>query len=321
MKVLLSTRNGMRTLPRMFTALSRLRPPKWGFELHVADNGSSDATAAFLASWRDRLPLHVHVVPEPGKNVALNHMIETLVGTFGSDELIVLTDDDALPDPGWLLALDQAARTSNYTVYTGPITPVWPGPVPDWMSGLKRYHDVLFAVTCREPGPCSCIAAFGPNMAVRGAVFRSGIRFNANFGPDGTQRFPMGSETELMRRLDRLGHEALFVGGASVGHMLRDEVFSKEFIRARAFRHGLGCGLMGRDESLDAHGKLLFLGLKNIAGAALRWPVADDAERARREYQWHWGCGALTALTRSAPDAPASIEHLAEKSERHIGVG
>lgn len=320
MRVLFSTRNGMPTLPRMFSALSRLRPPKEGFELHVADNGSSDATAEYLASWRDRLPLHIHKAPEPGKNVALNLMIDKLVGTFGAKELIVLTDDDVLPDPSWLVALEQASRSGGYDVFTGPIMPVWPGPVPDWMPGLKRYYDVLFTVTSREPGPCQCIDAWGPNMAVRGAVFQNGIRFNSSFGPDGTQRFPMGSETELMRRLDRLGHKALFVGTASVGHMLRDEVFSRTFIRARAFRAGLGCGLMGRNESFKGDRQLLFLGLSNMAGAVLRWPVADDPERARREFQWHWGSGALTALMRSATGSPASMVPVAAKSAEPLGV-
>src|SRR6185369_10693199 len=102
--VVLSTHNGASTLPRMFDALALLDAPVGGWKLLVVDNGSTDDTPAILARNTARLPLTCMTERGRGKNRALNAALPFFAG-----ELIVLTDDDVVPNRDWLVQLQRAA--------------------------------------------------------------------------------------------------------------------------------------------------------------------------------------------------------------------
>ena len=74
--VLIATRDGAPTLPRVLDAYCRLLAPEGGWRLLIVDNGSVDGTAALLDGYTRRLPLRRLHEPRPGKNVALNHALE-----------------------------------------------------------------------------------------------------------------------------------------------------------------------------------------------------------------------------------------------------
>src|ERR1700740_1350299 len=95
--VLAATRNRASSLGPVLTAFAALRPPSGGWRLVIVDNGSTDATQDVLAAFADRLPLVVLHCARPGMNAALNVGVGAMIG-----DLLVKTDDDVLPDPGWL---------------------------------------------------------------------------------------------------------------------------------------------------------------------------------------------------------------------------
>jgi len=234
--VFMATRNGAATLPRALAAYVALRPPAGGWKLVVVDNGSADDSAAIVRSFADRLPLVVLTEPRPGKNRALNRALAELEG-----DLAVFSDDDALPEPDWLVALREAAdRQPAHDVFGGGILPAWDGePEPwvrDWVRAVPVYgvHDEP-----RDDGPCDPTRVFGTNMAVRAKWFRAGYRFDEQLGPDGTTTYAMGSETEFSLRLVlNEGVACWHCAAARVRHIIRPRQLTRAFVLQRAFHLG-----------------------------------------------------------------------------------
>jgi hypothetical protein len=140
---------------------------------------------------------------------------------------------------------------------------------------------VLYALIDRPSGPCNYQQIFGPNMAVRRTVFETGMRFAEHLGPDSSNdSYPMGSEWEFTRRLYRSGHRGWFEQGARVRHMVRPEQLTEDWMIARAYRNGLGTGLMA---SQSHH-----------ASRPTR-PAPDDPPQAVLARRALWRCLAILA--------------------------
>lgn len=237
--VLMATRNGGQTLPKVLAGYTRqtLRPDLW--TLIVVDNGSTDDTAAVVQSYRDRLPLHYLHVPQPGKNVALNQGLALALQQSG--DLLVFTDDDATPVPGWLQALAEAAQAHpEATLFGGGIVADWGAAPPDWVLRLVPLG-LTFGITdpALPDGPIFPGLIWGANMAVRRSVFDHGYRFDETIGPNGGA-YAMGSETQLTRMLGDAGHQSYFCKAAEVAHYIRPQQLSEASILQRAWRFGRG---------------------------------------------------------------------------------
>jgi glycosyltransferase involved in cell wall biosynthesis len=233
--VLLATRNRATILREILEAFCRLQPPSSGWKLVIVDNGSTDQTPAVLASFADRLPLHAVCESTGGKNSALN----TGLG-FVEGDLTVFTDDDAFPHTDWLVELRSAADAQlAYSMFGGAVVPRWELPPPLWVQWLDQ--GVVYTLTdpSMKEGPMPPFLVFGPNMAIRTAVFQSGLRFDPSIGPR-SSTYPMGSETELTVRLDRQGYKSWYVPSAVVEHFIRDYQMHKSWILKRAIRFGRG---------------------------------------------------------------------------------
>src|ERR1700756_1490245 len=100
--------NGATTLPKVLDAYCALLAPPGGWRLLVIDNGSTDAGPEILAAYAERLPISVLREPCRGKNAALNAGLRQVLNDAGVD-LLVFSDDDAMPEPDWLLRLAECA--------------------------------------------------------------------------------------------------------------------------------------------------------------------------------------------------------------------
>lgn len=237
-KVVFATRNGARTLPAALAGhlSQRLRPE----QVVAVDNGSTDATGEILRTASANPDLRLTVLREGGrgKNRALNRALPLV----SDADLVVFTDDDAVPEPDWLEQLAAAALASpRHDILGGAIKPGWMAPPPPWLFDWRVPLDVCFAVNGSLPeGPVAAKKIWGPNMAVRGSVLRQGHGFDVSVGPDGSPAYPMGSETEFTQRLERRGHRAWFARKAVVRHLVRPEQMEQRWVIGRAYRCGLG---------------------------------------------------------------------------------
>ena len=176
MSVLMATHNGADTIERTLTAMSRLNPPEGGWKLVVVNNASTDVTGALVRKWRGRLPLEYLVEPRLGKAKAINTALAHAEG-----DLIVMTDDDVLPDRNWLTVLRRVAEAfPQCAIFGGAIIPAfdefptpWPMPRP-WLT-------VLFAQTPDyAEGEIAPRDVSGANITIRKSVCDAGHRFDEN---------------------------------------------------------------------------------------------------------------------------------------------
>lgn len=234
--VLMATYNGASTLPMVLASFLDLEQPPGGWTLVIVDNGSSDATISLVASFVNRLPLVQLGEARPGKNAALNTGLPHAAG-----DLIVFTDDDAIPRRDWLVRMRAVAdRQPEFSVFGGAIVPRWETQPPQWVLQSVPL-DSTFTLTdpTLPEGPVSPSRVFGPNMAVRATVLGLGYRFDERIGPR-RGSYPMGSETELLHRIERAGFRCWFHRDAVVEHFIRSWQFDRRWVLRRAFRAGRG---------------------------------------------------------------------------------
>jgi len=233
--VLLATHNGAGTLPRVLQAYTQLWVPAGGWRVVIVDNASTDSTPDLLAQFTPLLPLHAMQTNQRGKNIALNLGLAQCQG-----DLVVLTDDDAVPHADWLLAFQRvASEQPQFDTFGGRIDALWPDDnCPEWILRLVNLG-ATFAVTPDDmvAGPVVAARIWGPSMAIRNRVFESGHRFDETVGPAAGQ-YVMGSEVEFTCRIEAAGHRAFHAPEAKVGHIIRSHQMAPPWIIGRAYRLG-----------------------------------------------------------------------------------
>ena len=235
--ILAATRNGEAVLPQTLAAFTAATPPETPWQMVVVDNGSTDATPAILQDHAQRLPLRVVRHPIPGKNAALNAALAACDG-----DLIVIVDDDVLPDVQFLRAWSRYLEDKReYELLGGRIAPHFDVPPPAWMLRNKRHVALMFGERDLPEGATEPEEIYGGNMAVRRSVFDRGFRFDEAIGPNrDNPNYRMGSETEFLRRVGRAGAAAWFAREPLVHHIVRPPQWSEQAWIGRAHRNGRG---------------------------------------------------------------------------------
>jgi len=317
--ILLATFNGQRTLERTLAAFTCIAPPASPWRLVVVDNASTDRTPAILDGYRARLPLEICHEPRRGKSVALNRVLP-LVGTG----LAVFVDDDIVPEPGWLRALEATANADGgYDLFAGRIEPLWEASPPAWLLDAVPL-DACYGVHRDMPeGPCAPHLLYGGNMAIRGAVIGDDFRFDEIYGPNGSPDAPMGGETAFVARIAARGAKAWHARGAVVRHIVPREHMRRDWLLARAGNFGRGQFSVGGDPVLEPYR----LGARDPRGlaramTACRWRAflagATGRSAARFRALWRLNyldgfAGALEATRRrQAASAPMLGGELAQ---------
>ena len=230
--VLMATHNGADTIDRTLAAMRDLDAPAGGWKLVVVNNASTDDTEARVLKWRDRLPLEYIVEPGLGKSKAMNTALQHAEG-----DLIVMTDDDVLPDRNWLTEWRRVADAlPQCSVFGGAIAPEFGEYPPAWAMPIP-WLTTLYAQTpdCEE-GEIKPVDVSGPNMAIRKSVYDAGLRFDESFlvGKYGL----MGEDSEFVRRAWDDGYKIGFAPHSRVRHIIHKEQMTWRWIHHRFFRHG-----------------------------------------------------------------------------------
>jgi glycosyltransferase involved in cell wall biosynthesis len=235
--VVFATHNGASTLPATLEAFAALEPPEGGLRFIGVDNASTDDSLAILRGWSGRLPLTVLSEPEPGKVPAIERGLRA-ARRGGEGGLIVFTDDDVVPDPGWLGAYERAAAAHpGASVFAGQVRHVWEVAPPPW---LERLAEMGLAYAGTDVGlgdeDIHWSVVKGLNFAVRPGLldicrFRDGI-WVAGSPIHG------GEETTFARDAVEAGHRIRFVPRARVGHMVRANQIGARWLIKRYFRIG-----------------------------------------------------------------------------------
>lgn len=255
--ILFATHNGEKTLAQMLPALAQLEPPNRVLRIIVVDNASTDGTPDLLADWAQRLPLIALSCAIPGKMEALRSAVPYLEG-----DLVVLTDDDILPHPGWARELERAAdEYPDAAIFGGAIQPVPIEATEPWYDAIGTHDRDLFGLTLAPRGPVTgADHIFGPNMMFRRAEAETALTAPGALGPtfvtQGKKRvFPLGDESEMIASLERAGARSVFVPEAQVKHMVRTFQTGLSFMLQRAQNHGRGVALRAVSGRKDLAGR------------------------------------------------------------------
>ena len=286
--ILFATKNGAALLPGVLDAYAQLAAPPGGWRLVIVDNGSTDDTPRILQASTGKLPLTVLHEGRPGKNAALNTGLGHIAG-----DLVALTDDDVFPHPDWLIELRRAAdEHPEASVFGGRVLPRWQSPPPDWIVEFVP-KGPTFALT--EPqwhneGAIAPDLIFGPNMAVRAAIFREGFRFDESIGPKG-KSYAMGSESEFTNRVARAGYRSWFCPGMVVEHFIPAPHLDRRWILNRSMRYGRGRYRL-KDRFIYADSRTLLGVPRYLCWLAVKaaWAFLRETLRGndRRRFEAHW---------------------------------
>ncbi len=215
-----------------------------GGEVLLAVNAPATDLASASRAALAGLAHRVLYEPEPGKSNALNAAVRAAAGP-----VIAFTDDDALPDLGWLEAITAPllAGTDAPSGCGGPVLPVFPeGGPPSWLRHLMARTDSTFLGPYHFLGPrqldyvesnLGARLPFGASCAFDREVLLSNP-YSPRLGPNRRTGLRGGEDTELALRLLRAGHRLRYVPAARVYHPVARERMTWSFVRDR--HHALG---------------------------------------------------------------------------------
>jgi glycosyltransferase involved in cell wall biosynthesis len=236
--IVIATRNRQRLLAETLTGLVQLRWPRDRYEIIVADNGSTDGTPAVVesaAAHPSAPEIRYLYVPEPGKSFAVNAALALAGG-----DIIALTDDDVLPDSGWLHHLCHAFDETDADFVAGRIFARWETPPPQWMS--RALYGVLAIPDNGDrrleiaPGT-SRVVPIGANMAVRASVVARIGGLRTDFGKlEGTLR--TGEDHEFFLRMLSAGCRGVYEPHAVVHHWVPRERLERGYFRKWLHQNG-----------------------------------------------------------------------------------
>lgn len=270
-------------------------------EVLVVDNGSGDDTREVLVGWANDQPC-VRWTSEPriGRSRALNAGVRAAHG-----ELLLFTDDDAVPDPGWIGAhVDWFRQCDDRpAMAVGPIRPVMTdlGPWPAWFP-TSALPDVPSLDHGRSRHLGALEYGWGANLAIPADVFARIGPWEEDIGNVGTTRRDDFEDTEFQDRVRQAGGSVWFCDDAIVFHRVPPDRLTPRAVIRSAHARGIddrrraldGRSLLDPDERLP--------GAKVRIGEVLRdaalWPVRAAVFRARpgaltfeRLRHIGWRCG------------------------------
>lgn len=231
--VVIATRNRASRLQRILDSLEAARCAAAAAETEVviADNGSTDDTAALLERWSAAGSGRIHIrVEQQGKSRALNGALAVARGA-----LLVFTDDDVEVPPDWLRAVVTFfAEHPHYAAAMGRVTV--PPDICD-RDLLARVHRYRGAVPLFDRGDAVCDVddMYGCNMVVRRAALdRVGV-FNECLGPGASG---LHDDIDLARRIRQAGMRIGYMPSAVVYHEVDPARLTDEYYRDFQVRLG-----------------------------------------------------------------------------------
>ncbi len=200
--VVVATRNRADILRKTLeTLLIPANLSEGGWEVIVANNGSTDSTLELCKELGHLYPQQVrHVLePVPGKSRALNAGVAEAKG-----EIAAFIDDDVSLRRDYLAQVRVGFRTYNADGVQGRVVPKCDGSPPRWFGS---YCLETFTMDHGDKVHGHSAGFNGSNMAVRREILKELGGFRVELGP-GSGNF-LGEDAELPLRMRMAGYDKL----------------------------------------------------------------------------------------------------------------
>ncbi len=183
--VILCTYNRCQSLAKALDSIAAQtfpKPVEW--EVLVVDNNSIDQTREVVGEFCRNYPGRFRYLSEPqqGLSYARNAGIRKAQG-----DILAFTDDDVVVKPDWLWNLTSALYGGKWAGAGGRIIPVWPRPLPSWLSTDDPNTMGSFAPFDLGAGAGPLARPpYGGNMAFRREAFEKYGGFRGDLGRSGS---------------------------------------------------------------------------------------------------------------------------------------
>lgn len=183
------------------------------------------------------LPLRIIAGPCAGLSDARNKGLEQ-----GAGGLVLFLDADAIAEPDWAARLAEALEQDKVAVVGSQIVPGWPRK-PPFFTGARVLRDQYSMLELGdETKPVGRVV--GAGFGVDTAKLPAGFCFDEALGRRDGRLFG-GEETDFCSRARELGLEVLYVGGASVTHLVDEERLAIGWVMQRMVYAGFGRAMQG----------------------------------------------------------------------------
>ncbi|WP_412069232.1 glycosyltransferase [Rubrivirga sp. IMCC43871] len=245
-------------LAACLAALARQEPPGGGLEVIVVDDGSPSPAAVVAAPFERQLNLRLLRQPNAGPAAARN-----AGAAWAAGALLVFTDDDCQPEPGWARTLADAHALAPDHLLGGRTLNALPDNA--FSSASQLLIDYLYEYFGPESGRVPLVAS--NNLALPADAFR------ALGGFDETFPLAAGEDRDLCARWHEAGRPFGHVPDAVVlhAHALGLRSFWRQHVgygRGARYYHHLRPDSAGPDpEPLAFYTDLVRYPLRHAAGA------------------------------------------------------
>ncbi|RQW82157.1 MAG: glycosyltransferase family 2 protein [Geobacter sp.] len=230
--VIICTWNNCRRLEITLESFCQCRIPEdvtW--ELITVANNCTDSTRGIVEGMMNRLPLVYAEEPIQGLSRAKNAGLRKASGA-----LVIFTDDDVYPDPGWIHTYWNAFTRQPRGFF-------WGGPVESEFEEATPGPDLLsaapYSVKGLDYGPVQRELKQGEffisaNWACPQDSFAEVGGFDVNLGLNSKMgEISTGEESDIMSRLVQAGHRAVYIPEARLRHFVPRSKCTDEHILAR----------------------------------------------------------------------------------------
>lgn len=204
-------------------------------EVIVVDQSPDTRTRDAVASRAVNAPIRYLHSDVAGVSLARNLGLRAAEGV-----IVAITDDDALPEPGWLEALVRAFETSTPRpgLVGGRILPLWDGERPPWFPPAREYLLPIFDLEGElRPFPEGSLP-MTVNLAIDRGVFQAIGGFDESMGPRTGWKIS-GEDSLLAWRALEAGVPIWFQPQAVVRHRVPKDRMRRGFLLDRSFNEGV----------------------------------------------------------------------------------
>ncbi len=268
-------------------------PDDIALEVIVVDNDPEKSAEPVVADMCCQLGLDIRYFVQPVKNISLTRNM-TIEHARGG--LVLLVDDDEVPEPDWVRAMVGAYRSFDCDGVFGRVESKFLGNPPEWMKSV-------FLFNRRRAGLGETPSNFlSGNCLIKASLVQSaGGPFKPELGLTG------GEDSELFGRLSRQGAKFIFCPDAIVHEYVPESRTTWRWLIARAIRIGnletRRRVMLGRAPRWYSTAKSAGFGMV-YAGGCLAMCAAS---LHRRELRNNWllrafyGLGRISGLTGATP--------------------
>lgn len=244
--VIIPTYNRSGLLRMAISSLLRAPLPA-GLEvtLWIVDNNSKDDTESVVREFQSEATIPCRYIKETNQGASSTRNAGIRAG---SGEIIGFIDDDEEIDENWYKVVAREFNDPATQFIAGPYHPSCSTPVPDWLPLIS--YPVIGVSTPQPRSPFGWqfpAELWGGNAVIRRSAFERVGLFSTKLGRRAGGLL-MTEDRELLDRMLSANLHGIYVPDLIIFHHIPAERLTRRYQRRWRFWHGVGEGIMGREQ-------------------------------------------------------------------------